>query len=440
VKSLPTFAGPRCRVELVLRPDCIPCLEEGQKKDGTYAGFLDGPDGEVVLVARNLKFKKDVKDGEERNGLVYLNVDGFDRAFTFLTTFAPDGQPTDPQRIEKPVLRLVADPYTRASAKYRMTAEADNVQEGWVVELGLDRDDDKQFVANQGEVVRFPNGRETRYFFSPVGPHGGLVAEASVRDWSWEPDLSGLFGKRALRLQLLGPQQKVREVIAGAPAGPGAGIRVNSPVTEVDGAVIVDGSKPDELRFIDLPRQLRRGSPLPIRARAVDAESGIRQVVFFVGKSLPDGKVPDGAVVAQPVNPADRTVWQALLPAPTERAAVLEVTVQATNNVGLSATETVIIQLVDPTPGAPAAAATIRGMVSQGGRPQPDVPVTLRDAQNAIKNKAMTNSAGEYVFKDVPPASYRVEAISTRSMTRGDTAVQVAGGEEKTKIDINLTR
>src|SRR4051794_7283686 len=66
------FAGPPCRVDLVLRPDRIPDLVPGQRRKGVYGGYLSGAAGEeLVLVAEDLRFKAATAE----NGLFYLTVD-----------------------------------------------------------------------------------------------------------------------------------------------------------------------------------------------------------------------------------------------------------------------------------------------------------------------------------------------------------------------------
>ena len=124
-----------------------------------------------------------------------------------------------------------------------------------------------------------------------------------------------------------------------------------------------------------------------------------------------------------------------------------EVSVQFTNRAGLSATETVIIQLVDPAPAGSAAAkqpekpqTTIEGTVVEGSRLQPNLPVRLVDVQNVIRDTVTTDAKCKFLFKDVAAGAYRVMASKSGSNTRGETPVQVQDGQKKTGVEIKLTR
>src|SRR5207244_4256460 len=130
-----------------------------------------------------------------------------------------------------------------------------------------------------------------------------------------------------------------------------------------------------------------------------------------------------------------------LLPVPTEQKGMFEVTAQATNAAGLTAADKVTIELVDPAGKGDKKGATIEGDVTDNGRPQPGVPVTLRGADRGdAKDTATTDAKGHYKFTNVAAGSYRVDALKTGAATRGQAAVQVMDGQEKTKVDIKLTR
>src|SRR5439155_5670930 len=82
IKAKPLFAGPPCKVTLDLRPERIPGLIPTARKEGNYSDLVQkGKDG--FLVAGNLQFRP----GPAVNGLVYITVDGYERAFIYKTTF-----------------------------------------------------------------------------------------------------------------------------------------------------------------------------------------------------------------------------------------------------------------------------------------------------------------------------------------------------------------
>jgi hypothetical protein len=437
VRAKETFAGPRCRVELVLRPDRIPGLVPGQKKEGTYAGYLTRPGDEVVLLAENLQFL----GKEQPAGLVYLTIDGYERAFTFSTTFPREGIVTEPQRIDIPVLRLNAPRFSAPTPKYLIGLEVDNTKKTERVDLsllGLGVDKDDKVVEQATPLMQFTGDRRQLVLFAVPGPGGAMLFKPEVQDWSTVQDLSEVFGKRTLRLRLLDDQDKPVQVRNSA---------TNELTEEILEPMVLDGTKPLNVKFIDFPPKLPRGAPLPLKAVGTDPESGISRVVFYSGTPPADGKLPPTAVVAEgkPVGAPDVKYWVAELPVNTEKKGIVEVTVQFTNGAGLSASDTVKIQLVDPPAPAPAAAATaklasIEGTVTQAERPQPNLQVNLTDAQGVAKGSATTDAQGKYTFKDVVPGSYKVSTVKTGDATKGDAAVSVIEGQKKTGVDIKLAR
>jgi hypothetical protein len=51
-----------------------------------------------------------------------------------------------------------------------------------------------------------------------------------------------------------------------------------------------------------------------------------------------------------------------------------------------------------------------------------------------------TDSKGRYLFKDLEKGAYRVIATKRLSLTRGEQAVELGDGEQKTGTDIKLFR
>ena len=100
--------------------------------------------------------------------------------------------------------------------------------------------------------------------------------------------------------------------------------------------VTFDSSDPDvtALGVLGLPaekgkkNQLLRGKPLTLYARVEDEQSGIKEVVFFVGKPTAEGGLPAGVEpvpgVLAPADPkakgdAKEPMWLAQLPVPTDK-------------------------------------------------------------------------------------------------------------------------
>jgi hypothetical protein len=206
---------------------------------------------------------------------------------------------------------------------------------------------------------------------------------------------------------------------------------------QIEKTFTLDGSPPQGLKFVAFPKELPRGERLPVKAVAHDDESKIAKVNFFVGKPGPDGKLPPNTVLV-PGKPADNDLWVAALDAPTDQKGKLEVTVQATNGANLTASETVTIQLLEPVPVVKL--ASIEGDVVQGDRNQLGVAVALYDALGALKDGTTTDDKGHYVFKNLPPGTYRVAALKSSDNTKGAVAVSVLGGQEKKGVNIKLMR
>ena len=207
----------------------------------------------------------------------------------------------------------------------------------------------------------------------------------------------------------------------------------------------LDNSPPEHVKLVDFPEKLARGAELPVKATGFDPDSDIKEVVFYVGRPGPDGNAPPTAVKAPgKLIDKDKHIWAAALAAPTDQKGKMDVTAQFVNGANLSATDTVTIQLVDPTPptgaGAGPKGGSVEGTVAEGGRGQPGLEVRLLDDKGAVKDAVKTDAAGKYLFKDVAAGSYNVAATKTTDSTKGESAVQVLDGQKKTGVDVKLTR
>ncbi len=213
------------------------------------------------------------------------------------------------------------------------------------------------------------------------------------------------------------------------------------PVTELRQKVVLDGSAPAGVKFVNLPKKLPRGDLLPVSAECAEPKS-IKEVVFFVGKLGPDGKIPANAIQAPgELTDKEKGIWSAKLEAPTDQKGKFDISVQFVKVTGLVATDTIKIELVDPVKEGPPKASIEGKIVSVGGQPQgPGIPVELRDANGAVKDSTKTDDKSNYLFKDVAPGSYRISAVRTGTNTKGATTTSVKEGEKKTDVDVKLSR
>jgi hypothetical protein len=430
--------------------DRIPGLSTQQKNYGTRTGFLARPGSEATLTALGINFEA---GAPERNGLVYVTVDGYPRSFIFETSFPRAGARSEPVAFVEPMARMTAPAILTPGQPCKVDLEIDNAP-GVKLELGLDRDNDGDFKEDNDELVRFDGPRQIKLKFSAASPDGALVLQADAADWSHEFDMTGINGERNLRLRLM--QGDTAIPFFNSLTGERKNFYIHT--------VALDGSPPDALDFVDnFPEKLLRGGALDLQVKAVDLETGIKNVVFFVGKPGPDGKLPP---TAQPVEAeliegnekADQDgqllytegTWEYVsFFAPTDQKGEFEITAQATNKAGQTVSKTIKIQLVDPAaPGAgnngkganggPAELPSIEGTVLEGGRGQPGLVVNLANDKGEIKDSTTTDDKGKFVFKKVEPGVYSVTSSKVGSNTRGATTV--AAKEGKHVVEVNLLR
>jgi hypothetical protein len=428
----PTFIGPRSRVELDLGPARMPFLPPNQKQVGSYGGYLNRPEDRLNLTAEALTVRP-INDP----GLFSVTVDGYQRAFTYRIS-REGGTPTN---LRDATIRLVADPTAASGPAAKVGIEADNIPDGAVIELGLYRD--AKFNELDGELLTFKGDRQQRLFFNPAGPGGALTFKSEVSDWTTGLETAKIFGERLLRLQLV--DEKSKEPLEFILVDAKGRIQVDAKgqprkVKAITSAMLLDGSPPEGIEFVDFPKELARGSALTLKATGSDPESGISKVVFFAGKLPPDGIIPPMAIQAPGEKKEDKDkkdIWVADLPMATDKAATIEVGVQFTNGVGLTETKTAVIKLVDAKPGA----AKIKGAVVEGDQAQAELEVLLRDPMGTVKDTVKTDKDGKFLFKDVAPGTYQLVVVKTSSKRMGTAVVKVEAGEEKElKEAIKLVR
>jgi hypothetical protein len=414
------FSGPPCHVELELRPDRIPFLAPKQTQDGTYAADVNGPADQKTLQATNLQLGP-----QKELGLVYLTVDGYRRAFTFRVT-NNKGQLTP---IQGPIIRLLTDTAVASSATSTFGVEADNVPLDAKIEMGLFREDGKRDL----DLLEFTGPRRTQFFLGPQGPEGGLVFSTKTADWTDEKlDTSKVGGKRILRVRLL---SKSGEEMKFTQASRGTELKEEERITQ---SLVFDRTPPEDVKFVDLPKEAERGLTLKVKAAGRDPESDIRGVLFFVGKLTKEGAIPPEAVQKPGEKTKEKDVWSADIEVPADKAvAALDLGVQFTNNAGMPSKPVVAtVKLVDAKPGA----ATIKGEVVEGDRIQRGLKVELRDEKGAKKDTTETDGQGKFVFKNVTPARYQIVVLKSANLW-GAAEVTVAENEVKVLKDpIKVTR
>lgn len=407
--SLP---GPDIGAEMVLPSKRIPgLLGVG---GGTLKRTFPAKSGSnpATLFAENIR----LADGANENGVMHLDVDGFQRAFIFRTTFARRGDSLTPRRDNRPQVRWNVEPYVLAADRTLFPIEVDNAPPGATLDVSLGRAAEDGSGSNGFEAdlsERLPHARNQRLGFWPHGNDGALVFDAEVRDWTVTWNTSGILGARVLRARLL--DQAGTEIA-----------RAEQPVT-------IDGSAPSAARILDAPPKARPGAALKLLAEAVDPESGIAKVVFFVGRPHDDAIPAQAAVVpASPVS-GDRSAWTATVPLPEGKKGQVAVSAQFTNGVGLTRFETVMVELTDAEV-AEKKHGQIRGRVLEGPRPQPNQEVILRDARGQERARTRTLADGTFRFDNLEAGNYSIFCVKPESLRRATVPATVERGKTTFKL------
>jgi hypothetical protein len=348
---------------------------------------------------------------------VYVGVDGIERAFAY--DLNPLGETPETQVFPdtNPAVRvgLVGNPartlVTQPVAALPVRIEVDNPAATDALEIRL------QPVGgptDQAEIVKLDGTREVRVWAASGGPvNGGLLFNTRSRDWVKALDLANVRGKVEIKAVLTRDQKEIE----------------SKPI-----AVTVVAAPPEKVKFLKLADKLEKGKPLTVEASVNDPDSEITKATFYLFKQFEDGKIPAAAVKAQGEPSAKSpSVWTADLKLPDDFRGAGLVAVVFANAVGLTSEPTVQkIEIVDPKAKGPAT-GTVVGKVVFGERPQPGVPVSLRDADNKEKAAGVTDDDGKFKFENVAPGNYTLVAVKKDSSTgaSGLASVRVLADPEK---------
>ncbi len=427
-KSNSNFSGSApCPVELSFPPQSA--LKADALREGVYRRELTGIDQTAHLYAKNLPLRG---QGAE-NGIFYVNIDRVPRAYVYQHSFftETDGVNAKVDQLTTPAIRFMEE--------NQLAPPPELVTRPRVVPLRVEADSNLPDARFQVRILQLPGSdlveaigrdttRERRIWLDAGANEGGLLVTAQVGDWILPLNLRDLRGHYILQAALFGNNKP-------------------EPIASFDRPLIVDDTKPEEIRVDILPGRdpkenppkHLRNKPLPVHVFAADPESKIVKVIAFFGKPGPDGKLPDGEKIEAAPPKLEGGAWVAQLPLPADKKGDQDVTVVATNAVGLSDSATMRIQLIDPPTGG-----TIKGTVamSKFGKGLPGVAVVLRDnADGKEKGAATTNDKGEFIMEDVVPGSYRVQAARPDSGvgTKGEEHVRVQAGKIS-EVHIILSR
>lgn len=266
-----------------------------------------------------------------------------------------------------------------------------------------------------------------------VGDAGELLVGAEVKDWVILVETTGVFGTRPFTLGVGS---------AGAEA-----------------RVTLDATGPTGLRFRNLPRTTLKGKALTLTADAVDAESGVSRVVFYLGEPPPDGKsLPPGKAVVgvrgvppsaraeakaapPPSDDTSPAVYSGTLLMPDQKGPVV-VGARFTNRVGITEEVTAEVTLIDPP-----TTGNLKGRVTQGAaeRGQPGLEVVLKEEDAKADAKpiasAKTNDKGEFTMTGLKPGNYVASTSKPSDYgAKASQKVTIAAADKPTEVTLSLKR
>lgn len=403
LETLTSVPGPDIPVELELPLHRIPSLIS--VKDGTYLGKLPASTAKptkLILFAKDLK----LEEAADPEGYIYVHADGYKRCFIYRTTFSPRGDPLTPKGFALPQVHFSTKQYVVADPRFTIVVEVDNAPDKARLEVNLGQLESEKFQPDIQE--KFPLPKNNKIGFALDAASGGLLFEASLEDWEVVLDTSKIRGKRQIRAALIDEYGKV--------------------LAQGEQTLVIDDTPPQLVKFVKVPPKAQKGKKILVRAIGSDPESGIKEVFFFVG-ALENGKVPPKTALVRAFPGGKGSVtWEAELPLPEDKKGPTDITVQVTNNAGLSNYDKATVELMDTDP-ATTGPGNIRGKVVYDGLPQPDLPVFLYDAKGKVLNKTMTDKEGVFMFTDLKPDQYILYTLKKGSKRDGTANVQVKANE-----------
>jgi hypothetical protein len=429
VKTTEKFAGPACPVGLDLPRQ--PALDVARLGPGTYRRVLTAAGQQVQLQAKDLPF------ASTQRGAVRFNIDadGYPRAYSYRVDFGLLSKNAALKTIEVPAVRLypaagtpdVFRYHVRPGSAFPVRVELDGpLPQNASVQLRVDRNGDGNFDPAD-EIVSLPGLRDERIWIEPASETGAILVSTLVTDWVRDIDTRSLQGEVVVYAAVVNSNGQV--FVPSKETGP-----VQASLT-----LIVDNTPPERIDFAKLPEKHIKGTPLPVAIKVYDPEqTPVKKAAFYIGRPNEEGKAPEGAaLIPATVDPKDPTIWRAELPLPPDRKGELVVSVQVDTIVGFGAYATQRVLLVD----APPPAGTITGVVTLGGRPQPNLVVLLADAEGKPKGSTKSGPKGEFTFEGVAPGVYTVASEKPDSVSKmaGAVPAQVKVGETTT-VAIALSR
>jgi SdrD B-like domain len=408
----PLFTDKPAKVRLDLRTDYNTSIDPNSVGEGTFEAEVP-VDGEATLYAEGVKFK----ESSAKPAIVFVSVDGYDRAFASETDFKSSNT-----EYKTPFLNVRLSTLAQVPGKPAIvTVEADDDTNDTV--LAIDRVGNQTFetIKNFGK-----QSRQKAVYVSAGGEGDAVKLHPVVKDWSIEFATASVAGVRTFQVRNGNAPPAVR-------------------------SLIVDRSAPAKVALV-LPAKdkLLVGTEQILKATGEDAESDIAAVYFHLGDApTADGKPAPGGKVVKGVQQADGT-WLSKDPIRLPEAkGDVKVGVLVVNGVGLASSADTTAYVREPEKPKEEkekekpkkTTGSIEGVVLHSIRPQPDLPVTLRDPAGKELKKTTTDSSGKFEFKDLQPGEYIVSSVKRADLnSNGSQTVTVEAGDKPAKAEIAIKR
>jgi hypothetical protein len=370
---------------------------------------------------------------------VRLAVDGYARAFVF-RKFRPSQAPAQVEvNRDLRALKVVSPVSGQAfrsplKTPLFMEVQVDAPRDAWhkgVLQAGIDKDGNGRL--DPGEIAeQYPLDRQEELFLQELGPSGVMRLETRVHDFRIPLPLDRL-GWSNMRVTLIA--RPVWDDWLDAPEG-----RAN---------VVLDG-RPPVIGRIDVDsRPVQPGRDVEVRVTTEPDLSGVEQVEFGFDKNN-NGLLDDDERIAEATQtqPISDNQWRAMLPTAGLRpGGSYYVVARAKDRVGwISAPRRAgaAVVIAEPAPKEESAApagpkfSSIQGRVYLGS---PDtqfnwIGLDVWIAENG--RRAETHSSGDFVFRDLPPGTYTLNAkgIAGNRDRQGSRTVMLT--EQPVHVDIKM--
>jgi hypothetical protein len=436
VQAQDNFSGPPCKVELVLPKDRLPVMANAGNQRGQLSATLEKAGDVKSLFVENLRFE--AKD-EVVEGIVYLTVDSYPRAFIIKHDFGKKSNKNTGNPSRDPSVRLKAAPEAVEGKPYTFHLEVDYRKQALTdmpspdevkLEIGLYRDEAMKEADYKSSLG--PSVKSQKLLYTPDGPDDSLLINPAVTDWTMDKvGTQGVVGQRFLRVRLLGKNGKVVEW---------RGPKGKEPLMARQDIEFYKGKKPSPIVFLEPPKEAQLGQEVTFKVK-VKPGFKIKEAFIFLGKPLMqmDKKVAPDDKKALEMSQDEPGVWQGKLAMPEDKTKKKEtVSLLARGSFGDGAEEPVDENVSIALKEAPAVkpSGTLKVTLTYAGKTAPKSKVAIFLIQQGKEPQGQpeqtTDADGVVTFKNLDPGEYSLAAA-------GAVDGKIKGSMLKIMVEVNKT-